>query len=148
MLCLFQQLFLVTLLPLCLLMYAWKAHSNSLALPLQAKRTKTEVDKLNQRCKTCGSLALKFVQGNLSTPSLLSATLSVHIEVERLSQQIEYAGQSKGWTKDNEKFRGRYDMREALLAAALENVCSRSDQKLVDIHLPTIRPHDIGHVVV
>ena len=50
-------------------------------------------------------------------------------EMERLRSGIEFSGRSKGWTKDNEKFLGKYDMSEALLAATLEAVCTSHDHK-------------------
>lgn len=42
---------------------------------------------------------------------------------------IQFRGESKGWTTDNEKFLGKYKMGEARLAEMMEKICSKSDDK-------------------
>eukprot|EP00056_Hartaetosiga_gracilis_P011503 m.175175 g.175175 ORF g.175175 m.175175 type:complete len:516 (+) comp13511_c0_seq2:100-1647(+) len=64
--------------------------------------------KLNEKCKNCKKIVEEFFDG-----------------IEKTETDIEFTGKSKGWSKDNEKFLGKYSMGEARMAAALENVCGK-----------------------
>eukprot|EP00045_Choanoeca_perplexa_P013919 m.160222 g.160222 ORF g.160222 m.160222 type:complete len:533 (+) comp16497_c0_seq1:155-1753(+) len=77
-----------------------------------AKRTKAQVKQVNERCDTCRKASSKFFEA-----------------FDELKDKIEFAGKSKGWAKDNEKFLGKYDMSEALLHACLEKVCQRHERE-------------------
>eukprot|EP01147_Barroeca_monosierra_P003829 gene3829-6339_t len=59
-------------------------------------------------CTTCNRIVDDFFHG-----------------LEKTSESIEFTGESKGWTADNEKFLGKYAMTEARMTVALEGVCGK-----------------------
>eukprot|EP00049_Salpingoeca_infusionum_P003009 m.62242 g.62242 ORF g.62242 m.62242 type:complete len:536 (+) comp11901_c0_seq1:259-1866(+) len=61
------------------------------------------------KCDQCHKIVDKFLEG-----------------VAKTSTDIEFTGESKGWSKDNEKFLGKYSMNEAQLVEVIEGVCARN----------------------
>ncbi|EGD76457.1 hypothetical protein PTSG_07576 [Salpingoeca rosetta] len=72
-------------------------------------------EKAKHKCTTCRRIVDDFFNG-----------------LEKTENDIEFRGESKGWTKDNEKFLGKYAMNEARMTVALEGVCQQ-DYKCTEV---------------
>lgn len=69
---------------------------------LEAKKS-----KVNDKCGTCQSMVNKFSNG-----------------LEKTKNSIHFKGGNKeGWTKDKEKYLGKYELNEARLVEIMEDIC-------------------------
>jgi hypothetical protein len=94
-----------------------------LTTAVDAKKKKDlELTRAIEKCDGCKSIVKKFYEQYKATDT------------------IQFRGESKGWSLDNEKFLGRYKMGEARLVEILEHVCGKSDPKC-NAQLPDLEDH-------
>jgi len=77
---------------------------------------------LDKRCKLCKNISASFAVGLKTTDT------------------IEFTGESKGWSMDNEKFYGKYKMTGARFEEILESLCGLaegSDSKVDGRNVPS-----------
>eukprot|EP00040_Diaphanoeca_grandis_P019928 m.105572 g.105572 ORF g.105572 m.105572 type:complete len:577 (-) comp27660_c0_seq1:85-1815(-) len=85
------------------------------SLAKKSKQEKAAEKRKNEKCETCHKITTAFYEGYENTDT------------------IEFTGESKGWSMDNEKFLGKYKMGEARLVEILENVCAKKDESCHDL---------------